>query len=86
MTTPSKHMVLASGGTGGHIFPARALSAELIARGYQVTLMTDSRGEAYESLFPGVEIVQIKAGSPSVGGLKGKISSVLKLGLGFLQS
>ncbi len=86
MTDARKHIVLASGGTGGHVFPARALSAELIERGYQVTLMTDDRGEVYEKLFPGVEIKQVKAGSPSMGGIRGKISAVFNLGVGFIQS
>lgn len=86
MVTFDKHIVLASGGTGGHIFPARALAASLIDRGYRVTLMTDTRGEVYEKLFPGVEIIQIKAGSPSLGGLVGKVTSFLKLGVGFGQS
>ncbi|WP_025898444.1 undecaprenyldiphospho-muramoylpentapeptide beta-N-acetylglucosaminyltransferase [Sneathiella glossodoripedis] len=80
------HIVLASGGTGGHIFPARALAGELRERGYQVTLMTDERGERYEEMFPGATIKQIKAGSPSLGGLPGKVTSVFKLGVGLLQS
>ncbi|WP_169568439.1 undecaprenyldiphospho-muramoylpentapeptide beta-N-acetylglucosaminyltransferase [Sneathiella limimaris] len=80
------HMVLASGGTGGHVFPARALAAELLDRGYKVTLMTDSRGEVYEKLFPGVSILQVNSASPSVGGLLGKFKAAFKLGIGVLQS
>lgn len=86
MTDARKHIVLASGGTGGHVFPARALSAELIERGYEVTLMTDDRGEVYEKLFPGVQIKQVKAGSPSMGGIRGKVSALFNLGIGFIQS
>jgi len=82
----NKHIVLASGGTGGHVFPARALAAELQGRGYKVTLMTDARGEVYEKLFPGVEIVQIRAGSPSVGGLIGKVKAAVNLLFGIVQS
>lgn len=29
----SRHFVLAAGGTGGHMMPAHALAAELVARG-----------------------------------------------------
>ncbi len=36
-------IVIAAGGTGGHMFPAEALAAELTSRGYRVALMTDAR-------------------------------------------
>ncbi|HEY2210615.1 MAG TPA: glycosyltransferase, partial [Bradyrhizobium sp.] len=36
-------ILLAAGGTGGHLFPAEALGVELIRRGYRVRLATDSR-------------------------------------------
>lgn len=40
----SRHYVLAAGGTGGHMIPAYALGAELVARGHRVALVTDERG------------------------------------------
>ncbi len=86
MNAGKRPIVLASGGTGGHIFPARALAEELTARGFAVTLITDMRGEKYDDLFPGVAILQVKSGSPSVGGLVGKIKAVGALLVGFLQS
>ncbi len=45
-------VMLAAGGTGGHLFPAEALSHELKARGYSVHLVTDSRAERYAGSFP----------------------------------
>jgi len=42
-------IVIAAGGTGGHLFPAEALAAELVARGERVALMTDARSSAYDS-------------------------------------
>ncbi|NKN36205.1 undecaprenyldiphospho-muramoylpentapeptide beta-N-acetylglucosaminyltransferase [Agrobacterium sp. a22-2] len=45
-------ILLAAGGTGGHLFPAEALSHELIARGYAVHLVTDSRAERFAGMFP----------------------------------
>lgn len=42
--TITRHYVLAAGGTGGHMIPAFALGAELIARGHHVALVTDVRG------------------------------------------
>lgn len=38
--------LLAAGGTGGHVFPAEALGAELLRRGFRVMLATDARGAA----------------------------------------
>lgn len=84
--TEQRQIILASGGTGGHIFPARALAEELTSRGFTVTLITDMRGEKYEELFPGVRIMQVKSGSPSVRGLTAKIKAVGSLLIGFLQS
>jgi UDP-N-acetylglucosamine--N-acetylmuramyl-(pentapeptide) pyrophosphoryl-undecaprenol N-acetylglucosamine transferase len=44
-------IVLAAGGTGGHLFPAEALGHELRARGYAVHLVTDSRAERFAGKF-----------------------------------
>jgi UDP-N-acetylglucosamine--N-acetylmuramyl-(pentapeptide) pyrophosphoryl-undecaprenol N-acetylglucosamine transferase len=49
-------ILLAAGGTGGHVFPAEALAHELQARGYHVHLVTDSRAERYAGKFPADEI------------------------------
>jgi UDP-N-acetylglucosamine--N-acetylmuramyl-(pentapeptide) pyrophosphoryl-undecaprenol N-acetylglucosamine transferase len=44
-------ILLAAGGTGGHLFPAEALGAELQKRGLRVRLVTDSRAVRYSGLF-----------------------------------
>ncbi len=49
-------VLLAAGGTGGHLFPAEALAHELKARGYAVHLVTDSRAERFAGKFPADEI------------------------------
>ena len=49
-------ILLAAGGTGGHVFPAEALAYELKARGYSVHLVTDSRAERYAGKFPAEQI------------------------------
>lgn len=49
-------ILLAAGGTGGHLFPAEALAHELKANGYSVHLVTDSRAERYAGKFPADEV------------------------------
>jgi len=43
----SKKIVLSTGGTGGHIFPMIALYNYLISKNYDVSFVTDQRGEKY---------------------------------------
>lgn len=45
-------VVLAAGGTGGHLFPAEALAGVLAARGIEVDLATDARAARYAGDFP----------------------------------
>jgi len=46
--TPTKTIILSSGGTGGHVFPALGLAEELHGRGYEVVVMTDHRGKVFQ--------------------------------------
>ena len=54
-------IVLSAGGTGGHLFPAQALAAELLRRGNRIVVMTDARGRNYGSQFPGAAIETVPA-------------------------
>lgn len=58
----SRHFVLAAGGTGGHMMPAHALAAELVARGHHVALVTDERGARIPGLFEDVPVHILPAG------------------------
>jgi UDP-N-acetylglucosamine--N-acetylmuramyl-(pentapeptide) pyrophosphoryl-undecaprenol N-acetylglucosamine transferase len=53
--TSGRLVVLAAGGTGGHLFPAQALAEALVRRGYAIHLMTDERVRDYGRAFPALE-------------------------------
>jgi len=57
---------ICAGGTGGHLFPAQALSAELKRRGHRIVLLTDERGLRFGDTFPCDEIVQIPSSTLSL--------------------
>ena len=56
------NVILAAGGTGGHMVPAHALAAELKARGHGVGLVTDERGARIPGLFDGMPVHILPAG------------------------
>lgn len=78
--------VVAAGGTGGHMFPAEALARELIDRGWQVVLASDSRGAAYAEKFPAIERLSLEAATFKSGDPVGMARAAIKIGLGVLQA
>jgi UDP-N-acetylglucosamine--N-acetylmuramyl-(pentapeptide) pyrophosphoryl-undecaprenol N-acetylglucosamine transferase len=85
----SKVIVLAAGGTGGHIFPAVALAESLRARGYEPHLITDHRFHHYTKSASGVlaeiPIHTIRAASLG-GGLLTKIKNLMGIFVGVVQA
>jgi len=78
-------IVLAAGGTGGHVYPTLALADVLSSRNWPIAFVTDERGNAFGEPTPGTEIHQIKAAS-LVGGACSKLKGLTQLGLGLLQA
>lgn len=64
MTRETPTILLAAGGTGGHLFPAYALAEELARRGLAVDLVTDMRGDRYGTGFPARSVYQIPSATP----------------------
>jgi UDP-N-acetylglucosamine--N-acetylmuramyl-(pentapeptide) pyrophosphoryl-undecaprenol N-acetylglucosamine transferase len=77
--------ILAAGGTGGHLFPAEALAAELIANGAKVWLVTDARAHTFGGSVPGLEVRRIRAGRPG-GGTMRWAWSLTQLAAGTVQA
>lgn len=84
MTAPL--VLLAAGGTGGHVFPAEALASVLIERGFRLGLVTDRRGHAYGGTLGSLETFRISAGGIAGRGLMNKLRAVAELGLGVIQA
>ena len=73
-----KLVVIAAGGTGGHLFPAAAFAEELKARGWRVVLMTDARGRRYAEHFPAERIEDVAAASPTMNPIRA-LPALLKI-------
>jgi UDP-N-acetylglucosamine--N-acetylmuramyl-(pentapeptide) pyrophosphoryl-undecaprenol N-acetylglucosamine transferase len=80
-------VVIAAGGTGGHLFPAEALAAALLARGERVALMTDARSAAFESpAFAGAERFLLRGGGLAGRGALHAARNTLALAVGSVEA
>ncbi len=78
-------LMMAAGGTGGHMFPAQALAEAMLAQGWRVTLSTDARGARYVGGFPeAVEIVEVKSGTFAQGGVLARLTVPVRIAGGVL--
>jgi UDP-N-acetylglucosamine--N-acetylmuramyl-(pentapeptide) pyrophosphoryl-undecaprenol N-acetylglucosamine transferase len=84
-TTP--HLIIAAGGTGGHMFPAQALSEAMLRRGWRVTLSTDDRGARYAGGFPeAVTIREVASATFARGGILAKLATPFRVAAGVLSA
>lgn len=83
MTQPL--LLIAAGGTGGHMFPAQALAEAMLARGWRVKLSTDARGARYAGGFPdAVKVEQLASATFARGGGLAKLAVPFRIAGGFL--
>jgi len=82
-------ILLAAGGTGGHVFPAQALAAALLARGWRVALMTDGRGMkmvgSFDATLAAMPVYPI-AGAGLGSSLRAKLRGVAAMGVGLVNA
>ncbi|MGB0749434.1 MAG: undecaprenyldiphospho-muramoylpentapeptide beta-N-acetylglucosaminyltransferase [Magnetospiraceae bacterium] len=79
-------ILLAAGGTGGHVFPAEALAESLLARGCRLALVTDKRGSAYGGRLGAMDTYRIRAGGIAGRSLINRLRAMVDLGLGVVQA
>ena len=78
----ARPILLAAGGTGGHLFPAAALAAALARRGAEVELATDARALKFGGDFPARAIHAFPSATTTEAGALAKARAALILGAG----
>jgi UDP-N-acetylglucosamine--N-acetylmuramyl-(pentapeptide) pyrophosphoryl-undecaprenol N-acetylglucosamine transferase len=67
-------LIIAAGGTGGHMFPAQALAEAMLEKGWRVHLSTDARGARYTGGFPdAVKVNVVGSATFARGGIVQKL-------------
>lgn len=80
-------MIMAAGGTGGHMFPAQALSEAMLARGWRVKLSTDARGARYVGGFDERVAIEVVASATFArGGPLAKIAVPFRILAGLIMA
>jgi len=79
-------VVLAAGGSGGHVFPAEALATELAGRELRLVLITDRRGEHYGGALGNIDTYRIRAGGIAGKSLAARLKSGPELAVGTWQA
>ena len=54
-----KNILIATGGTGGHVFPAYSLANYLINKNFNVKLTSDKRGLNYLKDYKNLNLIEI---------------------------
>ncbi len=83
---PSPLIVLAAGGTGGHVFPAEALAVELIERGFCLVLVTDRRGSNLQGRLAELDSYHVRSGGIAGKTLLLRIISIIEICIGIFQA
>ncbi|MFT6072447.1 MAG: UDP-N-acetylglucosamine--N-acetylmuramyl-(pentapeptide) pyrophosphoryl-undecaprenol N-acetylglucosamine transferase [Alphaproteobacteria bacterium] len=75
----AESIIIGSGGTGGHMFPAAAIANQLRSKGYKIILITDKRGMRYGNDFKDDHIIELPIVNIRKSGSLEKIKGMLQL-------
>lgn len=78
-------IILAAGGTGGHVFPAEALTEAMLAAGKQVALVTDKRFHYGKGMLGKIQRYTIRSGTFGRGFI-GKVTATTDIAIGVVQA
>ena len=79
-------VLVAAGGTGGHLFPAEALAASLVSRGIPVHLATDRRAARYGGAFADNAVHVVASATPRGRNPIAAARAMATLGVGLRQA
>ncbi len=78
-------IIVTTGGSGGHIFPAESIASALVDKGAQVAFLTDKRGQAFRGT-KDITTYRLMAESVTGRSLFGKMLAAIKLYCGTVQA
>ena len=61
MNSKLKKIIIATGGTGGHVFPAYSLAKHFFENKINVEIISDKRGSKYLKDFKDIKVIEINS-------------------------
>ena len=85
-TNNKKQIIIATGGTGGHIFPAYSLAKNFIKNNYSVEIITDKRGLKYLDDHKDIKLILNNSATVFKKNIISLLFSVFTISLSYMKS